>query len=194
VAADSAFNTAVSFVTNTSWQGYAGESTLSHLRQMLGIAAQSFLSAACGIAVLLALIRGMATRDASTIGNAWVDITRSTLYILLPLSIVFALLFAAQGVVQNFEPDRQVQTLQATAYQEPRLDALGSTVHDAKGQPVLETKTITTQTLAMGPVASQEAIKLLSGDGGGFFNANSAHPYENPTALTNFLQMLAHRA
>jgi K+-transporting ATPase ATPase A chain len=191
IAADSAFNTAISFVTNTSWQSYVGEATMSHLSQMLGIGVQSFLSAASGMAVLLALIRGLARHDAGTIGNAWADITRSTLYILLPLSFVFALVFAAQGVIQNFEPDKLVQTLQPTVYQEPRLDALGSPVRDAQGQPVLETKAAPTQTLAMGPVASQEAIKLLSGDGGGFFNANSAHPYENPTGLTNLLQMLA---
>ena len=183
IAADSAFNTAISFVTNTSWQGYAGEATMSHLSQMFGIAVQSFLSAASGIAVLLALIRGLARHDTGTIGNAWVDITRSTLYILLPLSFVFALVFAAQGVIQNFEPGKKVQTLQPTVYLEPRLDALGSPVRDVQGQPVLETKTASTQTLAMGPVASQEAIKLLSGDGGGFFNRELCTPVREPDGI-----------
>ncbi|MFL9993524.1 potassium-transporting ATPase subunit KdpA [Paraburkholderia sediminicola] len=191
VSADSAFNTAVSFVTNTSWQGYAGETTMGYLVQMLGITVQSFLSAASGIAVLLALIRGFARRGAQTVGNLWVDLMRSTLYILLPLSLLFAVAFMGQGVIQNFVGYQQVQTLQLTTWQQPKLDARGNPVLDAAGHPVTETLTTGQQLLPMGPVASQESIKLLSGDGGGFFNANSAHPYENPTPLTNFLQMLS---
>ena len=159
---DSAFNTAVSFVTNTNWQGYAGESTMSYLTQMLGLTVQNFLSAATGIVVAIALIRGFARHTAQSIGNVWVDLTRITLYVLLPLSLIFAIFLVSQGVIQNFSAYREVATLENA-----------------------------TQTLAMGPVASQEAIKMLGTNGGGFFNANSAHPFENPTPLTNFLQMLA---
>jgi K+-transporting ATPase ATPase A chain len=191
VSPDSAFNTAVSFVTNTSWQGYAGETTLSYLSQMLGITVQSFLSAASGMAVMFALMRGLARRGVQTVGNLWVDLTRSTLYVLLPLSIVFALAFMGQGVIQNFESYREVHLLQAVTWQQPKLDAQGQPVHDTSGNVVQQSITSRQQLLPMGPVASQESIKLLSGDGGGFFNANSAHPYENPTPLTNFLQMLA---
>ena len=157
-----AFNTAVSFVTNTNWQSYAGESTLSHLVQMLGLAVQNFLSAATGIAVALVLMRAFARQRGGTLGNVWVDLTRITLWLLLPLSFLLALVFVSQGVIQNFSPDLSVHTLQG-----------GS------------------QMLAQGPVASQEAIKMLGTNGGGFFNANSAHPFENPTALSNLLQMLA---
>lgn len=158
----SAFNTAVSFMTNTNWQGYAGETTLSYLVQMLGLGVQNFLSAATGIAVLLALIKGLARHSASTLGNFWVDLTRSVLYVLLPLSIVFAVVLVGQGVIQNFHSYQTVQTLQG-------------------GE----------QVLPMGPAASQIAIKQLGTNGGGFFNANSAHPFENPTPLSNFLEMLA---
>ncbi|MEX3966801.1 potassium-transporting ATPase subunit KdpA [Paraburkholderia sp. EG286B] len=191
VSPDSAFNTAVSFVTNTSWQGYAGETTLSYLSQMLGITVQSFLSAASGMAVMFALMRGLARHGAQTVGNLWVDLTRSTLYVLLPLSVLFAIAFMAQGVIQNFDAYREVHTLQAITWQQPKLDAQGQPVHDATGNVVQQSMTSQQQLLPMGPVASQESIKLLSGDGGGFFNANSAHPYENPTPLANFLQMLA---
>ncbi|MGG1946745.1 potassium-transporting ATPase subunit KdpA [Trinickia sp. NRRL B-1857] len=191
VSPDLAFNTAVSFVTNTSWQGYAGETTLSYVSQMLGISVQSFLSAACGMAVLFALTRAFARRDARTIGNVWVDLTRVTLYVLLPLSILFALAFIWQGTLQNFKPYRTIQTVQGTSYSAPRIDAAGVTIKDVAGRPVVDDVAVTSQLLPMGPVASQESIKLLSGDGGGFFNANSAHPYENPTPLTNFLQMIA---
>ncbi|WP_323119189.1 potassium-transporting ATPase subunit KdpA [Burkholderia alba] len=191
VSADSAFNTAVSFVTNTSWQGYAGETTLSYLSQMAGIAVQSFLSAATGIAVLFALIRAFARRDARTVGNLWVDLTRATLYILIPLSALFAAAFIAQGTIQNFDDYRVAQTVQPVTWQAPQLDARGAPAHDAAGRPLIRAITRRQQTLPMGPVASQESIKILSGDGGGFFNANSAHPYENPTPFSNFLQMLA---
>jgi potassium-transporting ATPase potassium-binding subunit len=191
VSPDSAWNTAVSFVTNTSWQGYAGETTLSYLTQMLGITVQSFLSAASGMAVMFALMRALARRGVSTVGNLWVDLTRSTLYVLLPLSMLFATAFMAEGVIQNFSTYEAVRTLQLATWQQAKLDAQGQPVHDAAGNVVSQTLTSREQDLPMGPVASQESIKLLSGDGGGFFNANSAHPFENPTPLSNFLQMLA---
>ena len=162
IAPDSAFNTAISFVTNTNWQGYSGEAAMSYLTQMLALTVQNFLSAATGIAVVLALIRGFARHSAQAVGQVWVDLTRITLWILLPLSLVFALLLVSQGVIQNFSPAQTVQALET-----------GS------------------QTLAMGPVASQLAIKMIGTNGGGFFNVNSAHPFENPTAVTNLMQMLA---
>ena len=191
VSADSSFNTALSFITNTNWQGYSGESTMSYLTQMLGLAVQNFLSAATGIVVAFALIRGLARHSASTIGNFWVDLTRTTLYVLLPLSVVLALVLASQGVVQNFSAYKDVTTVEALTYQQPKIDAQGNPVKDAAGNAVQENITTHIQTLPMGPVASQEAIKELGTNGGGFMNANSAHPYENPNAITNFLEMLA---
>ncbi|GCB04779.1 potassium-transporting ATPase subunit KdpA [Ralstonia sp. SET104] len=191
VSPDSSFNTAISFVANTNWQGYSGESTMSTLTQMLGLAVQNFLSAATGIAVVIALIRGFARHSADTIGNFWVDFTRATVYVLLPLSIVVSVFFVSQGVIQNFDAYKDVATVTATTYDNPKLDASGNPLKDAQGNPVTERATTQTQTLPMGPVASQEAIKMLGTNGGGFFNANSAHPYENPNALTNFVQMLA---
>jgi potassium-transporting ATPase potassium-binding subunit len=162
VSADSSFNTAISFVSNTNWQGYSGEATMSYLTQMLALAVQNFFSAATGIVVVIALVRGFVARSSGSIGNFWVDITRITAYVLLPLSLVLSISLVSQGVIQNFLPYQDVNTLEGA-----------------------------TQTLAMGPVASQEAIKMLGTNGGGFFNANSAHPFENPTALTNFVQMLS---
>ena len=191
VAPDSAFNTAISFVTNTNWQGYGGESTMSYLTQMLALTVQNFLSAATGIVVVVALVRGFARHSGQAIGNVWMDLSRATLWILLPLSFVFALVLAGQGVIQNLKPYQDVQTVEAVAWQQPRLGADGQPLKDAKGQPVMEDKTSPTQQIAMGPVASQLAIKMIGTNGGGFFNANSAHPYENPTAVTNFLQMLS---
>ena len=191
VSPDSAFNTAISFVSNTNWQGYAGESTMSYLTQMLGLAVQNFVSAATGIAVVFALIRGFAARATGVIGNFWVDITRITAWVLLPLSLVLALALVSQGVVQNFDAYRDVTTLEVNSYQTPKLGSDGQPVLDAQGHTVMEASQTPTQTLAMGPVASQEAIKMLGTNGGGFLNANSAHPFENPTALSNFLQMLA---
>ncbi|KQR55371.1 potassium-transporting ATPase subunit KdpA [Acidovorax sp. Leaf160] len=194
VAPDSAFNTAVSFVANTNWQGYAGEATMSHLTQMLGLTVQNFLSAATGIAVVFALSRGFAGRRADPqglVGNFWADMTRITLWVLAPLSFAIAMVLAGQGVIQNFKADATVSTLETTVYQAPRLDAAGQPVLDAAGVPATDAARTDTQTLAMGPVASQEAIKMLGTNGGGFFNANSAHPYENPTALANFVEMLA---
>ncbi|MCT9811400.1 potassium-transporting ATPase subunit KdpA [Acidovorax sp. Be4] len=191
VSPDSAFNTAISFVANTNWQGYGGESTMGYLVQMLALTVQNFLSAATGIVVLLALVRGFARHSSKVIGNVWVDLTRVTLWVLLPLSLVFALAFASQGVIQNLSPYVQAQTLESQQWQAPRLDPQGQPLLDATGQPLMEQASSATQTLAMGPVASQQAIKLLGTNGGGFFNANSSHPYENPTPLSNFLQMLA---
>ncbi len=191
VAPDSAFDTALSFVTNTDWQGYAGESTMSHLTQMLALAVQNFFSAATGIAVAIALIRGFARHGAKAVGNAWVDLTRIVVGLLLPLSVVLALALASQGVVQNFAPFKSVATVEQTPYDAPVLDAQGQPEKDAKGNAVTTRAIAKTQTLPMGPVASQEAIKMLGTNGGGVFNANSAHPFENPTAFTNFLQMLA---
>jgi len=191
LTADSSFNTAVSFVTNTNWQGYGGEATMSYLTQMLGLAVQNFLSAATGIAVAFVLIRGFARHAATTIGNFWADLYRITLYLLLPLSFVFALVLVGQGVIQNFAAYQDVTTLEPTAFETPKLDAAGQPLLDAAGKPVTEAATTQTQTLPMGPIASQEAIKMLGTNGGGFLNANSAHPFENPTPLSNFLQMLA---
>lgn len=191
VTPDSALNTAISFVTNTNWQGYGGESTMSYLTQMLALTVQNFVSAATGITVLFALIRGLARHCSATVGNFWTDMVRCTLYVLLPLSLVLALALVSQGVIQNVSPYQEVQTVEAVRYDAPRLDAQGQPVLDAAGNAVTDPVTANTQLIAMGPVASQEAIKLLGTNGGGFFNANSAHPFENPTPLSNFLQMLA---
>ena len=191
VAPDSAFNTAISFVTNTNWQGYGGESTMSYLTQMLVLTVQNFLSAATGIVVVIALIRGFARHSAQGIGNVWVDLTRITLWVLLPVAMVLAVTFSGLGVIQNFSPYQEVQTLEPVQYQVPKLDATGQPVLDAQGAAITEPVTQRTQTLAMGPAASQLAIKMLGTNGGGFFNANSAHPFENPSPASNLLEMLA---
>jgi K+-transporting ATPase ATPase A chain len=183
VSPDSAMNTAISFASNTNWQGYGGESTMSYLTQMLGLAVQNFLSAATGIAVLVAVIRGFSRRSAAGLGNFWVDLTRSTLYVLLPLSLLLSLLLVSQGVVQNFRPYVDVPVVQPSSYTQ--------TVKDAAGHDAARTVPVVAQTLPMGPAASQIAIKQLGTNGGGFFNVNSAHPFENPTPLSNFLEMLA---
>ena len=188
---DLAFNTAVSFVTNTNWQSYVGEATMSYLTQMLALSVQNFFSAATGIAVVFALFRGFTGKSTQSIGNFWVDITRITAWILLPLSIVFAVFLNSQGVIQNFDAYKQVKTLEVTKYQEPKMGEDGQPLKDDKGSPITVDAKTDQQIIAMGPVASQEAIKMLGTNGGGFFNANSAHPYENPTALTNFLQMIS---
>lgn len=180
VSPDSSFNTAVSFVANTNWQGYSGEQTMSILTQMVGLAGQNFFSAATGIAVAFALIRGFAARSAGAIGNFWVDVTRSTLYVLLPLSVILAVFLAGQGVVQSLGSHAEAQMIEPVTYTQPASD----------GQAAVETRA-ETQVIPMGPVASQEAIKMLGTNGGGYFNANSAHPFENPTALSNFAQMIA---
>lgn len=191
VSPDSSFNTAVSFVTNTNWQGYGGETTMSYLTQMAGLTVQNFVSAAAGMAVLVALIRGIVRRQVIGIGSFWVDLTRSTIYILLPLSAVLSLVLVSQGVVQTFKPYATATFAQPTSYDQPKNDANGNPLKDADGQPVTEKVTVTEQTIAVGPAASQIAIKQLGTNGGGFFNVNSAHPFENPTPLSNFLEMLA---
>ena len=191
VSPDLAFNTAASFVTNTNWQNYGGETTMSYLTQMVGLTVQNFASAAAGMAVLVALIRGFARRSAETIGNFWVDLTRTILYILLPLSFVFALVLVSEGVVQTFGSYAKVTVVQPTSYDEPITDKDGKPVLDEKGQPKTKKSTLTEQVIAVGPAASQIAIKQLGTNGGGFFNVNSAHPFENPTPLSNFLELLA---
>ena len=191
VSPDSAMDTAISFASNTNWQGYAGESTMSYLTQMLGLAVQNFLSAATGIAVLIAVIRGFTRKSSLSIGNFWVDMTRSVLYILLPFSLVMALLLVSQGVVQNFKAYVDVPLTQHIVQVEQVKDAQGNVLKDAAGHDVTKESPVATQTLPMGPAASQIAIKQLGTNGGGFFNANSAHPYENPTPLANFIEMLA---
>jgi K+-transporting ATPase ATPase A chain len=182
-----AFNTAMSFITNTNWQAYSGESTMSYLVQMLGLTVHNFLSAATGIAILAALIRGLTRHETRNLGNFWVDLTRTTLYILLPLSVVLALLLAWQGVPQTFQGTVNATLAQPVTYE------IAPSADDLKANPALKPTpaTATQQAITRGPVASQEAIKELGTNGGGFFNANSAHPYENPTPLTNFLEMLA---
>ncbi|MBP0623781.1 potassium-transporting ATPase subunit KdpA [Cupriavidus consociatus] len=191
ITPDSAFNTAISFVSNTNWQGYAGETTMGYLTQMLALTVQNFLSAATGIAVAFALIRGFARQRAATIGNFWVDMTRVTLYVLVPIATVIALALVSQGVIQNFEAYKEVSLVTPVEYSQPKVDGAGQPVLDAQGKPVTEDLKTDKQTLAMGPVASQEAIKMLGTNGGGFFNANSAHPFENPNALANLIEMLA---
>jgi K+-transporting ATPase ATPase A chain len=191
VSSDSALNTAISFATNTNWQGCGGETTLSHLTQMLGLTVQNFVSAASGMAVLVALIRGFVRKNADTIGNFWVDMSRSTLYILLPLSFILALLLIGQGVVQTFGPYQNVPLLELTGYDKPKQDESGRPGADADGSPVTGHITVSEQTLALGPAASQVAIKQLGTNGGGFFSVNSSHPFENPTPFSNFLEMLA---
>ncbi|MFI5117032.1 MAG: potassium-transporting ATPase subunit KdpA [Terriglobales bacterium] len=182
-----AFNTAASFTTNTNWQAYSGESTMSYFTQMAGLAFHNFASAATGIALAIAFIRGIARRQMQTIGNFWVDMVRSCLWVLLPFCIVGALVLVSQGVVQNLRPYDTVKLLEPQQVQHVGAD--GKPAVDAKGKPVMDT--VTTQTIAQGPVASQEIIKEFGTNGGGFFNANSAHPFENPTPFANLLEMFA---
>src|SRR5271165_6641353 len=177
VAPDLAFNTAASFTTNTNWQAYVPETTMSYLTQMAGLAYHNFVSAAVGIALAIALIRGISRRESATIGNFWVDLTRCFLWVLLPACLLIALIFVSQGVVQNLKPYAVAQVV------EPQT--ISSTGADGK----TTSKVITQQVIATGPAASQEAIKMFGTNGGGFFNANSAHPFENPTPFANFLQM-----
>jgi K+-transporting ATPase ATPase A chain len=191
VSPDSSFNTAVSFATNTNWQGYVGEATMGYLVQMAGLTVQNFFSAATGIVVVIALVRGLARHSAQGIGNAWVDLTRITLWVLLPIAFVLALFEVQQGGIQNFAAYQEAKTLEVVKYQEAKVGADGQPVKDAKGEPVMEDKSTDQQTLAMGPASSQVAIKMLGTNGGGFFNANAAHPYENPTPISNFVQMLS---
>jgi K+-transporting ATPase ATPase A chain len=185
-----ALNTAVSFVTNTNWQAYVGEQAASYFTQMVGLAVHNFVSAATGIAIAIAVIRGFVRRKTSLLGNFWVDMTRCTLYILLPISIIAATLLVSQGVIQNFSAYKTVPLIQSTSYDKPKLDDKGASLKDAAGKPVVESVIVKEVQIPMGPVASQEAIKELGTNGGGFFNANSAHPFENPTPLSNMLEIL----
>jgi potassium-transporting ATPase potassium-binding subunit len=178
VAPDLAFNTAASFTTNTNWQNYPGEMTMSYLTQMAGLAYHNFISAATGIALAIALVRGIARRESATIGNFWVDLTRTILWVLLPACLVISLFFVSQGMIQNLKPYASAQLVDAQTVQATGADGKTTSQH------------VTEQKIAMGPVASQEAIKMYGTNGGGFFNANSAHPFENPNPLTNFIQML----
>jgi len=191
VSPDSSFNTAVSFASNTNWQSYGGEATMSYLTQMLGLAVQNFVSAASGMAVLVAVIRGFARRRTSEIGNFYVDLTRSTLYILLPLSLLLAVILMSQGVVQSFSAYGTVDLVEPVTVATPVKDSAGAPVLDAAGNAVTKREQVTQQTIPLGPAASQIAIKQLGTNGGGFFNVNSAHPFENPTPLANFLEVLA---
>jgi potassium-transporting ATPase potassium-binding subunit len=186
-----AFNTAASFTTNTNWQAYGGESTMSYFTQMAGLTVKNFVSPAVGMAVLVALIRGLARRSAVAIGNFWVDTVRSILYILLPLAAVLALLLLTQGVPQTLSGYPTARLMEPTSYDQPLTDANGKPLLDAQGHQKTKTVTVTDQQIAVGPVASQVAIKQLGTNGGGFFNVNSAHPYENPSPFSNFLELLA---
>src|SRR5271154_508051 len=186
-----AFNTAVSFTTNTNWQSYGGESTMSYLSQMVALTIHNFFSAAVGMAVAAALVRGIARHSATTIGNFWVDVTRITYYLLLPVCLVFAIFLVSQGMIQNFKPYTTAKLIESQTISVVKTDANGKPVIDAKGNPVMENQTLDTQTIVQGPMASQVAIKMLGTNGGGYTNANAAHPFENPSPLSNFLQMLA---
>ncbi|HXR15409.1 MAG TPA: potassium-transporting ATPase subunit KdpA [Terriglobales bacterium] len=187
VAQDLAFNTAASFTTNTNWQNYSGEAAMSYLTQMAGLAYHNFTSAAVGIALAIAFVRGIARREKETIGNFWVDMTRATLWLLVPMCIVYAMALVSQGVVQNLKPYDTVKLVEPQQVQKTGAD--GKPMVGQDGKPVMDT--VTYQTIAQGPVASQEAIKMLGTNGGGFFAANSSHPFENPTPLSNYLQMLS---
>jgi len=186
-----AFNTAASFTTNTNWQSYGGESTLSYLSQMVALAFHNFVSAATGIAIAAALVRGIARHAARTIGNFWVDLVRTTYYLLLPICLIFAVLLMSQGMIQNFKPYTRAKLLEPMTISVAKVDAGNKAVLDKDGKPVMEQQVVSEQVIAQGPVASQVAIKMLGTNGGGFMNANAAHPFENPTPLANFIQMLS---
>jgi K+-transporting ATPase ATPase A chain len=186
-----AFNTAMSFATNTNWQSYAGESTMSYLSQMVALASQNFFSAAVGIAIAAALVRGIARHCADTVGNFWVDLVRITYYVLLPICLVYALFLVSQGMIQNFKPYDAAPLTEKETVQVPKTDASGNPVKDAQGNAVMVPSVVDTQTIPQGPMASQMAIKMLGTNGGGYTNANAAHPFENPTPFSNFIQMLS---
>jgi len=186
-----AFNTAVSFATNTNWQSYGGESTMSYFSQMVGLTFHNFVSAAAGIAVAAVLVRGIARHTAKTIGNFWVDMVRINLYLLVPLSVIFAVFLVSQGVIQNFKPYETTVSLLTTTIQTPEKTAVAEKGNDDQGKAAANDKGAKTQTIVQGPMASQIAIKMLGTNGGGYANANAAHPYENPTPLSNFLQILS---
>ncbi|MCP2502160.1 MAG: potassium-transporting ATPase subunit KdpA [Deltaproteobacteria bacterium] len=186
-----AFNTAVSFTTNTNWQSYGGESTMSYLSQMVALAFHNFVSAATGIAVAAALVRGIARHTAKTVGNFLVDLVRVTLYLLLPICLLYAVFLVSQGMIQNFKPYESARLIEPMTVDAPKTDAQGQPVKDEKGNPVTEKQVVESQTIVQGPMASQVAIKMLGTNGGGYVNANAAHPYENPTPLSNFVQIFS---
>jgi len=188
---DLAFNTAVSFTTNTNWQGYGGEGTMSYLSQMVALTLHNFTSAAVGIAIAAALVRSIARSSATTLGNFWVDLIRTHYYLLLPLSLVFAVVLVSQGMIQNFSPYTKAKLVEPISVTVERKDASGATVLGADGKPSTEQQVVDEQVIVQGPMASQVAIKMLGTNGGGYANANAAHPFENPTPLSNFLQMLS---
>ena len=191
ITPDLAFNTAASFTTNTNWQSYSGENTMSYFSQMVGLASHNFWSAALGIAVAAALVRGIARHESGTVGNFWVDLVRLHYYLLLPICLIYALFLISQGIPQNFHPYDTAQLTETQTIQVPKTDASNNPVKDAAGNVVLVDQPVTTQSIVEGPIASQMAIKMLGTNGGGFVNANAAHPFENPTPLSNFIQMLS---
>ncbi|MGA7275589.1 MAG: potassium-transporting ATPase subunit KdpA [Candidatus Udaeobacter sp.] len=191
VSPDCSFNTATSFTTNTNWQSYVGETTMSYFSQMVGLAFHNFVSAATGIAIAAALVRGIARHTANTIGNFWVDLVRVTYYLLIPICVVFALFLVSQGMIQNFKPYTKANLVESMKVSVAKVDKDGKAVVDAEGKPVMEEQTVTEQNIVQGPMASQVAIKMLGTNGGGYANANAAHPFENPTPLSNFIQMLS---
>src|SRR6266496_2744295 len=188
---DLAFNTAVSFTSNTNWQSYIGESTMSYLSQMVALVIHNFASAAVGIALAAALVRGIARHSARTLGNFWVDLVRVTYYLLLPICLVFAVFLVSQGMIQNFKPYTKATLVEPYKISVEKKNDKGETVLSADGKPVMEEQTVDEQTIVQGPMASQVAIKMLGTNGGGYANANAAHPFENPTPLSNLLQMLS---
>jgi potassium-transporting ATPase potassium-binding subunit len=185
------FNTAVSFTTNTNWQNYGGESTMSYLSQMVALAFHNFVSAAAGIAVAAALVRGIARHSAKTVGNFLVDLVRTTLYLLLPICLLYAVFLVSQGMIQNFKPYESARLVEPMTVEAPKTDAQGQPIKDEKGNPVTEKQVVESQTIVQGPMASQVAIKMLGTNGGGYVNANASHPYENPTPLSNFIQVFS---
>ncbi|HYT61547.1 MAG TPA: potassium-transporting ATPase subunit KdpA [Haliangiales bacterium] len=191
VSPDLAFNTSASFTSNTNWQNYGGESTMSYLSQMVGLVIHNFASAAVGIALAAALVRGIARHSAKTIGNFWVDLVRVTYYLLLPVCLVFAVFLVSQGMIQNFKPYTRARLLEPYKVSVEKKNDKGETIKGPDGKPVMEEQTVEEQTIVQGPMASQVAIKMLGTNGGGYVNANAAHPFENPTPLSNFIQMLS---
>ena len=191
VSSHLAFNTAVSFTTNTNWQNYGGESTMSYLSQMVGLTFHNFASAAVGIAIAAALVRGIARHSAETLGNFWVDLVRVTYYLLLPVCLVFAVFLVSQGMIQNFKPYTKAALIEPMKVQVEKKDDKGETIKGPDGKAITEEQTVTEQNIVQGPMASQVAIKMLGTNGGGYVNANAAHPFENPTPLSNFIQMLS---
>ena len=191
VTPDCSFNTATSFTTNTNWQSYVGETTMSYFSQMVGLAFHNFVSAATGIAIAAALVRGIARHSSTTIGNFWVDLVRVTYYLLLPICLVFALFLVSQGMIQNFKPYTKATLIEPMKVQIEKKNDQGETIKDAEGKAVMEEQTVTDQNIVQGPMASQIAIKMLGTNGGGYTNANAAHPFENPTPFSNFMQMLS---